>query len=108
MKYMLDTNVLMHFANDERKQDVKLATTQPFSEVIMHATFQLKSDELNESFLQVIKKQFQNKTIEIAVSDVPDLELAQSPSRKAGALKGRIKMSADFNAPLDDFAEYQP
>ncbi|MFA7240976.1 MAG: DUF2281 domain-containing protein [Sulfuricellaceae bacterium] len=74
----------------------------------MRATFQLKPDELNEKFLQVIKKQFQNKTIEIAVSDAPDLELVKSPPRKAGALKGRIKMSADFNAPLVDFADYQP
>jgi len=74
----------------------------------MHATFQLKPDELNEKFLQVIKQQLQNKTIEIAVSDVPDLELTKSPPRKAGALKGRIKVSADFNAPLADFAAYQP
>ena len=46
----------------------------------MHATFQLKPDELNESFLQAIKKQFKNQTVEIAVSDVP----ANEP-RKAGA-----------------------
>lgn len=72
----------------------------------MHATYQLKPDELNESFLQIIKQQFKNKTIEIDVSEVPDMEL--SPPRKAGALKGRIKISADFNAPLADFAEYQP
>ena len=70
----------------------------------MHATFQLKPDELNENFLHIIKQQFQNKTIEIAVSDME----AESPLRKAGALKGRIKMSADFNAPLADFSEYQP
>ena len=71
----------------------------------MHATFQLKPDELNESFLQIIKQQFKNKTIEIDVSEVPDLEL--STPRKAGALKGRIKISVDFNAPLANFAEYQ-
>lgn len=69
----------------------------------MHATYQLKPDELNEKFLQSIKAQFKNKTVEIAVSDVD-----MSAPRKAGALKGRIKMSADFNAPLDDFTEYQP
>jgi len=74
----------------------------------MHATYQLKPDELNEKFLQAIKKQFQNKTIEIAVSDMPATEAANNEPRKAGALKGRIKMSADFNAPLTDFAEYQP
>ncbi len=74
----------------------------------MHATYQLKPDELNENFLHTIKKQFKNQTVEIAVSDVPATEAANSEPRKAGALKGRIKMSDDFNAPLADFAEYQP
>ena len=72
----------------------------------MYANFQLKSNELNESFLQTVKTQFQNKTIEIAISDLGEQELSDAP-RKAGALKGRIKMSDDFNAPLSDFAEYQ-
>jgi hypothetical protein len=27
--------------------------------------------------------------------------------RKAGALKGRITIAQDFNAPLEDFAEYE-
>ena len=74
----------------------------------MHATYQLKPDELNEKFLQAIKKQFQNQTVEIAVSDVPTTQANNNEPRKAGALKGRIKMSADFNVPLADFAEYQP
>ncbi|MFZ3017413.1 MAG: hypothetical protein WA056_03005 [Gallionella sp.] len=74
----------------------------------MHATFQLKPDELNENFLRLIKTQFQNKTIEITVSDLPEQELANSTPRKSGTLKGRIKMIADFNEPLTDFADYQP
>ncbi|MCR4298450.1 MAG: DUF2281 domain-containing protein [Gallionella sp.] len=74
----------------------------------MHATYQIKPEELNEKFLQSIKTQFQNRTIEIAVSDVPATEAVGNEPRKAGVLKGRIKMSADFNAPLADFAEYQP
>ena len=74
----------------------------------MHATYQLKPDELNEKFLQVIKKQFQNKIVEIAVSDELAAESPSNQPRKAGALKGRIKMSDDFNAPLADFSEYQP
>lgn len=28
--------------------------------------------------------------------------------RKAGSAEGLIKMSADFDAPLEDFKEYQP
>lgn len=74
----------------------------------MHASYQLKPDELNEDFLQIIKKQFQNRTIEIEVSDVPAAQAADSGPRMAGALKGRIKTSDDFNAPLADFTEYQP
>ena len=74
----------------------------------MHATYQLKPSELNESFLQTIKEQFNNQTVEIAVSDVLAEEAASNAPRKAGALKGRIKMSDDFNVPLADFAEYQP
>ena len=74
----------------------------------MHAIYQLKSSELNEKFIQEIKTQFQNQTIEIAISDVPAADVENNAPRKAGALKGRIKMSADFNAPLSDFAEYQP
>ena len=74
----------------------------------MHATYQLKPDELNENFLHGIKELFKNKTIEIAISDVPMQENVNNELRKAGALKGRINMSADFDAPLADFAEYQP
>ena len=29
-----------------------------------------------------------------------------SPKRKAGVLKGKLVMSDDFDAPLDDFKEY--
>lgn len=28
--------------------------------------------------------------------------------RKAGSAKGMVKMSSDFDAPLEDFAEYMP
>lgn len=28
--------------------------------------------------------------------------------RKAGSAKGMVKMADDFDAPLDDFAEYMP
>jgi hypothetical protein len=72
----------------------------------MHATYQLKPEELNEKFLQAIRQQFQNQTVAIEISDVP--ATANSEPRKAGALKGRIKICDDFNAPLADFAEYQP
>ena len=74
----------------------------------MHATYQLKPDELDDNFLRSIKKLFKNQTIEIAVSDVTAQGAASNEVRKAGALKGRIRISDDFDAPLTDFAEYQP
>ena len=74
----------------------------------MHATYQLKPDELDENFLQAIKKMFKNQIIEIAVSDVAEQEAASNELRRAGVLKGRIRISDDFDAPLADFAEYQP
>lgn len=70
----------------------------------MHATYQLKPDELDENFLRSIKKLFQNQTIEIAVSDVAVQEAESSELRRAGALKGRIRINDDFDAPLADFA----
>lgn len=69
----------------------------------MYATYQLKPDELNENFLRAIKKKLKDQTVEIAVSDMPAAEAANNEPRKAGALKGRIKMSDDFNVPLADF-----
>lgn len=73
----------------------------------MHATYQLTPDELDENFLRSVKKLFKNQVIAIDISDVSAKEAANNELRHAGALKGRIKMSADFNAPLADFAEYQ-
>jgi Protein of unknown function (DUF2281) len=46
------------------------------------------------------------------VSDFIDFLLEKSSSKKVkslpqfGSAKGKIKMSADFDAPLDDFKEY--
>ena len=74
----------------------------------MHATYQLKPDELDENFLRSIRNLFQNQTIEIAVSDVAVQVEASNEQRRAGALKGRIRISDDFDAPLADFAGYQP
>lgn len=42
----------------------------------------------------------------VMYEEEPATDIRLSP-RKAGALEGRIKIAPDFNAPLDDFAEYQ-
>lgn len=44
------------------------------------------------------------KKVEITVVEEPDEPAKVGP--KAGSAKGQIEMSPDFDAPLDDFAEY--
>jgi hypothetical protein len=48
------------------------------------------------------------KDVEIIVIEESPSEEPSAPvsGPKAGSAKGRIKMSADFDAPLDDFSEY--
>ncbi len=43
----------------------------------------------------------------VMYEEEPLTDVRSSSPRKAGALKGRIKIAADFNAPLDGFAEYE-
>jgi hypothetical protein len=47
------------------------------------------------------------KAVEIIVleeAEAPKIIASKGP--KAGSAKGKVQMSADFDAPLDDFAEY--
>lgn len=50
------------------------------------------------------------RDVEIIVLDSATSDLAGRPpaSRKAGSAKGQVKLAADFDAPLTDFAEYMP
>jgi len=51
------------------------------------------------------------RDVEIIVIASPIAASAQTPGpvqRRAGSAKGTIELSADFDAPLDDFAEYMP
>ena len=75
----------------------------------MQITYKLKTNELNNDFLNSVKVLFHGKVIEIAVSDVGLQQEKQlsTLTRKAGALVGRIKMTDDFNAPISDFSEYK-
>ena len=41
-----------------------------------------------------------------AVKLVPIESLRPTKPRKAGSARGRIRIADDFDAPLDDFAEY--
>lgn len=44
------------------------------------------------------------KQVEIIVLERPALETPKAP--KAGTAKGKLTIAPDFDAPLEDFAEY--
>jgi hypothetical protein len=58
----------------------------------MYTLYKINSDELNESFIAAIKAQFPHQTIEIAISEVAQIEqdetayLLHSPENKARLL----------------------
>ena len=50
---------------------------------------------------------YPSKTVEIIVIEEPAKKTDDtSCGRKPGSAKGKVKMAPDFDAPLDDFAEY--
>lgn len=58
----------------------------------MYTLYKINSDELNESFIVAIKAQFPHQTIEIAISEVAQIEqdetayLLRNPENKARLL----------------------
>jgi hypothetical protein len=45
------------------------------------------------------------KNVEIIVIEDSEAERPAPRGPRAGSAKGKVKMAADFDAPLDDFAE---
>ncbi len=73
---------------------------QTIRQVIPHAPATLAiPKELLDRPIEVIIRPL---ATDLAAPLEPDL-----PPRQAGALKGRIKIAPDFNAPLEDFAQYE-
>ena len=59
----------------------------------------------------IIAEMQQGDEIVITEGDQPVAKLvgvARSMSRRAGSAKGLITIADDFDAPLDDFADYMP
>lgn len=73
---------------------------------------QIKQNELPKKFWDLIDAALRGEPVFITREDqsmvqlVP-LSLSLRP-RKAGSARGKLKMSADFDAPLGDFKEYMP
>ena len=73
---------------------------------------QIKQNELPKKLSNLIDAALRGEPVFITRDDqsvvqfVP-LKLSLRP-RKVGSTKGMVKISDDFDAPLDDFAEYMP
>ena len=60
---------------------------------------------------ELVQKAMSGEDIIIARDNKPLLKLVPlkdlSETRSPGSARGRIRISPDFDAPLDDFADYQ-
>ena len=72
--------------------------------------YQVSADEAQARLAELIEAALQGATVLIAKDDQHVVQLTPFTRprhrRQAGSARGQIVMRADFDAPLDDFAEY--
>ena len=73
---------------------------------------QIKQSELPKKLWTLVDAALRGEPVFITRDDQSMVQLVPLKlnlhSRKAGSAKGMVKMFDDFDAPLDDFAEYIP
>lgn len=66
--------------------------------------------EAKAHFSTLVRKALRGEEVVIARDNTPLVKLVpvrmQEPA--PGSAKGRVRIADDFDAPLDDFAEYRP
>jgi antitoxin (DNA-binding transcriptional repressor) of toxin-antitoxin stability system len=74
--------------------------------------YQVKQSDLPKQLWNLIDAALRGEPVFIERDDKALVQLIPlkqvSRPRKAGSAKGMVTMSPDFDAPLDDFAEYMP
>ena len=68
-------------------------------------------DEAKEQFSDLLEAALHGETVLIQINEqqviqLTPLKFVKKP-RKAGSAQGLITMADDFDAPLDDFSEYE-
>lgn len=65
--------------------------------------------EAKANFSTLVRKALQGEEVVIARDNKPLVRLVPVgvPSRAPGTAKGRVTMADDFDAPLEDFADYE-
>jgi len=73
--------------------------------------FQVNIHEAKTNLSKLIKKVVNGEEVIIARGNKPLVKLVylqgDKPKRRLGSAKEQVTMAADFDAPLDDFKEYQ-
>jgi antitoxin (DNA-binding transcriptional repressor) of toxin-antitoxin stability system len=64
--------------------------------------------EAKEQLPSLVREVLAGGEVVILEDDVPSVKLVPVVRAGYGSLKDQIRMSADFDAPLDDFADYMP
>lgn len=74
--------------------------------------YQVKQSELPKKLWNLIDAALRGELVFIERDDKALVQLIPLKQmfhrRKAGSAKGMVEMADDFDAPLDDFAEYMP
>jgi len=65
--------------------------------------------EAKAHFSTLVRKALQGEEVVIARDNKPLLRLVPVgvPTRAPGSARGRVRLADDFDAPLEDFADYQ-
>jgi len=72
--------------------------------------YQVNIHEAKTNLSKLIKKVVNGEEVIIAKGNKPLVKMVQidgtKPKRKLGSAKGKIKITDDFDSPLEDFKDY--
>ncbi len=72
--------------------------------------YQVNIHEAKTNLSKLIKKVVNGEEVVIARGNKPLVKMVflegKKPKRKLGTAKGKIKIAADFDAPMNDFEDY--
>lgn len=68
----------------------------------------IELEKVKTNWVRLMENALAGEEIVITQNNKPVLKITRigQPRRRRGSAKGQIKMSEDFDAPIEDFAEY--
>ena len=75
----------------------------------MQTVYRLNSSELDNRFLEALKTLFQDKEIEIVVTEIDEtVALPRNPQPIFGSAQGLVAIGDDFDDPIEGFGNKRP